>query len=525
MSIEEWRIGYRTGGNPCSPLGPAGSCSTQWRKASLLRHADLMDTRVFRAFFTGLRGRMVLFFSLAAFAAGLLLSVVTYASTRTYLLGQRSEVAQRQAFNNAQLVRTVVSTDRDNIADMITNIRSERGGYAVFHLNATDSQSSAFYAQEPLRFTQTDLPNELLRRTIAGQTGRQRFTFDGRPYEGIGVAIPSLGVQYFEAFPLTDVQTTLRTIQTTLIIGVLIITFSAGFLGFSTSRNVLRPLSRVAAAANNIATGGLDTRLDNESDSDLDQLVSSFNNMADAVQLRIEREQRFASDVSHELRSPVTALSAAVDVLVSRKNEFSERNQQAIDITASQVKRFDRTVLDLLELSRLDAGASESSLEYLRLSDLIDRIMSHYGFSTVPFQSSVRGVEPNGFGEDETLIDRRRIERILLNLLENARDHGGGAIRVGLDRNGDYFVLTVDDSGIGVTLSERERIFDRFARSTPSRNSTGSGLGLAIVREHARALGGDAVVEASPTGGARFCVTVFRIIQRQDIDEKDGEHA
>ena len=169
-------------------------------------------------------------------------------------------------------------------------------------------------------------------------------------------------MQYFEAFPLTDVQTTLRTIQTTLVIGVLIITFSAGFLGFSASRNVLRPLTRVAAAANDIATGGLDTRLENESDTDLDQLVSSFNNMADAVQLRIEREQRFASDVSHELRSPVTALSAAVDVLVSRRSEFSDRNQQAIDITASQVRRFDRTVLDLLELSRLDAGASESSL-------------------------------------------------------------------------------------------------------------------------------------------------------------------
>ena len=484
-----------------------------------MRHADQMRIKPLRTLFTGLRGRMVLFFSLAAFAAGLLLSVVTYASTRSYLLGQRSEVAQRQAFNNAQLVRSVVATDRDNIADMITNIRSERGGYAIFHLDATETQSSAFYAQEPLRFTQSDLPNELLRRTLAGATGRQRFTFDGRPYEGVGVSVPSLGVQYFEAFPLTDVQTTLRTIQTTLVIGVLIITFSAGFLGFSTSRNVLRPLSRVASAANDIATGGLDTRLENESDTDLDQLVSSFNNMADAVQLRIEREQRFASDVSHELRSPVTALSTAVDVLASRRSEFSERNQQAIDITVSQVRRFDRTVMDLLELSRLDAGASESSLEYLRLSDLIERIMSRYGFSHIPFESTVKGVEPSGIGQDETLIDRRRIERILLNLLENARDHAGGANRVGLDRDGDWFVITVDDSGNGVAISERDRIFDRFARGTASRNSTGSGLGLAIVREHARALGGDATVASSPRGGARFRVSVLRITQKHESDE------
>jgi signal transduction histidine kinase len=247
--------------------------------------------------------------------------------------------------------------------------------------------------------------------------------------------------------------------------------------------------------------------------------------MADAVQLRIEREQRFASDVSHELRSPVTALSAAVDVLVSRRSEFSDRNQQAIDITASQVRRFDRTVLDLLELSRLDAGASESSLEYLRLTDLIERIMSRYGFSAIHFESSVRGVDFDGIGEDETLIDRRRIERILLNLLENARDHGGGATRVGLDRIGQHFVITVDDSGKGIDPNERDRIFDRFARGTPSRNSTGSGLGLAIVREHARALGGDAVAETAPQGGARFRVTVLQIAPKQGREETGSDYA
>ena len=86
-------------------------------------------------------------------------------------------------------------------------------------------------------------------------------------------------------------------------------------------------------------------------------------------------------------------------------------------------------------------------------------------------------------------------------------------------------MITVDDSGNGVAPSERERIFDRFARSTATRNSTGSGLGLAIVREHARALGGDAVAENSPTGGARFCVTVLRIKQRPDVDETGDELA
>jgi signal transduction histidine kinase len=460
----------------------------------------------------GLRGRMVLFFSLGAFAAALVLSIVTFASTRSYLLSQRSEVAKRQAFNNAQLVRTLYAENPADVDQLIANIRSERGGYAVLHLDASDTEGEYFYAQEPLRFTQSNLPQELVTKTLQGGTGRQRFTFDSSPYEAIGVSIPSINAQYFEAFPLADVATTLGTIQTTLLIGVILITVAAAFLGSTTSKNVLRPLLRVTGAADEIATGGLDTRLEVEKDPDLEKLVTSFNDMADAVQQRIEREQRFASDVSHELRSPVTALGAAVDVLVSRREDFSERNKEAIDILASQVKRFDRTVVDLLELSRLDAGAGEDNVDSVHLVDLVTRIMSRHSFDQVDFVQTIPMLKDSSDLDDSVTIDRRRVERILLNLLENARDHGGGATRVVLSCVDDYFVLSVEDSGQGIALSERSRIFERFARGTAARLSTGSGLGLAIVQEHARSLGGSAHVENSSTGGAKFVVTIKRTV-------------
>ena len=93
----------------------------------------------------GLRGRMVLFFSLGAFAAALALSIVTFASTRSYLLSQRSEVAKRQAFNNAQLVRTLYAENPADVDQLIANIRSERGGYAVLHLDANDTESEYIF--------------------------------------------------------------------------------------------------------------------------------------------------------------------------------------------------------------------------------------------------------------------------------------------------------------------------------------------------------------------------------------------
>lgn len=433
-------------------------------------------------FRVGIRLRMVMFFGLAAFAAALALSLASYFSTRAYLLDQRVELAKLQAFNNAQLVRTVVAASRDDLASLVTNLRTERDGYAVLHLDETENDAEFFYAQEPLRFTQSNLPAELVSRTISGTTGRQRFRFDGQPYEAIGVAIPGLGAHYFEVFPLSQVTSTLTTIQTTLIFSVVVITFLGGLLGFSMSRTVLRPLQRVSSAANGIATGGLDTRLESEGDPDLDQLVTSFNEMADSVQSRIEREERFASDVSHELRSPITALTTAVEVLEGRSGEFSDRNREAIRIVAQQVRRFDRTVLDLLELSRLDAGSKETSSEEIDLVDTTRRIMSRYEFDHVPL--TTRG------SDWLLLVDRRRIERVLVNLLENAREHAGGATNVTLESTAEGFAIIVDDAGPGVAASERRRIFERFARGTAGRSSHGSGLGLAIVQEHARAMGG-----------------------------------
>lgn len=446
---------------------------------------------------------MVASFGFGALVAAAALGLVTYASTRSYLESQRTEVALRQAFNNAQLVRTVLTADRSNAANLVTNVRSEPGGYAVLHVENDGSKQSSFFAQEPLRFTQSNLPVELLSRVLAGDTGTERFEFDGAPYNAVGVAIPSAGIQYFEVFPLSQVDRTMATVRTTLVLGAIGAAVLAGLLGLVLSRSVLRPLSRVAGAAQRIASGGLDTRLQTEDDRELAQLVSSFNGMADAVQARIEREQRFSSDVSHELRSPVTALSAAIQAIAARRAELPPRTVQAVEIMQQQVERLDRTVRDLLELSRLDAGATDTVLEPVDVRELASRVMAHHGFGAVPLRSTptADGLRASG--------DRRRIERVLVNLLENARDHAGGATAVTVRRNASHLELVVADAGPGIAASERASIFQRFARGTASKSGTGSGLGLAIVQEHARAMGGGVRVEDAPGGGAQFVVSLM----------------
>ncbi len=434
-----------------------------------------------------LRTRVTLFFSLTALAASLGLAVVTYAVARSFLIDQRQQTAQTQAFANASTVKGLLRTDqRVDILDLPT----ETGGFPLLLIDNVP------YADP--RFPLDAFPVELRLVVAQGGSAQQRFEYDNKPYVAVGVNMPAVDAQYLEAFPMESTQRNLRAIATALLVGSGVTMLLAGFLGWSASRRLLRPLSRVATAAGEIASGGLDVRMVPENDPDLDRLASSFNDMADAVQTRLEREARFASDVSHELRSPITALTAAVEVLDGRRTDLPDRTQQALDVVVSQVRRFDHMVMDLLELSRIDAGSTELHREEVDVRELVPRIAQRYAFDSVPIEFDDRLPRL-------VRIDKLRFERILANLLENAREHAGGPVRVSLDAQGRHgMVLCVDDAGPGVARGERSRIFERFARGSAARHRVGTGLGLSLVAEHAHAHGGEAWVEDRPGGGARF---------------------
>ena len=107
------------------------------------------------------------------------------------------------------------------------------------------------------------------------------------------------------------------------------------------------------------------------------------------------------------------------------------------------------------------------------------------------------------------VVDKLRFERIVANLLENADHHGGGPVRMSIERtDGPFLLVAVEDAGPGVARGERMRIFERFARGSAARHRIGTGLGLALVAEHATAQGGEAWVEDRPGGGARFVVRI-----------------
>jgi signal transduction histidine kinase len=345
-----------------------------------------------------------------------------------------------------------------------------------------------------------------MREEVAGgRPAQQRFVVDGEPWLAVGVPIPRVDAEFFEAFSLAETERTLDTLSYSLLGAALLTTMAGAAVGRWASARVLRPLRSVSDAAAAIAAGALDTRLVSPPDRDLAPLAASFNSMVDALSDRIEKDARFASDVSHELRSPLTTLSTSLDVLQARRDELPPRSQAALDLLDADVRRFRRMVEDLLEISRFDAGVAELEVEEVDLRDLVRHtIAAQPGGEDVPVRVHAEGGSPVVLG------DKRRLERVVANLVENAAAYGGGATAVEVERENGKVRVAVEDAGGGVPALERTKVFERFFRGSASgRRGTGggSGLGLALVAEHVRLHGGDVWVEDGPGGvGARFVV-------------------
>ncbi len=447
----------------------------------------------------GLRARVTLAFALGGVLLSGLLAGTTFALTRTNLLDQRESSVLTQVYFNARLVRSTLPVEPTAIGALLGSLQTPTGSRPVLLFQDSWFSLSTEYGESAL-------PASLRRAVVDdGNPARMRYDLRGRPELAVGVPLFGENAAYFEIVELVELEDTLRSLSITLLGAGLATTLAGAAVGWWVSRRVLRPLSDVSRAASALAGGRLGTRLDSAADADLAVLATSFNEMASALQERIERDARFASDVSHELRSPLMTLSAAVEVLDSRRDELSERGQAALDLLVDEVGRFQQLVEDLLEISRFDAGAARLELDEVRIAELVMQAVRASTDHDVPVELDAE------LAGTVVQADKRRLVRVIANLLDNAEKYGAGATSVSLRSENGGVQIAVEDKGPGVPPEERALIFDRFARGGGAGrrgSGEGVGLGLALVAEHVRLHGGRVWVEDRADGGegARFVV-------------------
>jgi len=450
----------------------------------------------------GLRTRVLLMFSAGALLLAVFLAAAAYSFTRSSLLTQRDRTAIDEVTNHA------------NIAN---NALPGGAASALLLLESQGVTDVVIWSDQQFEsrgtFDESDIPVALRDRVSIGEgtssatASRMVTVVDGTPAIIVGLPLPSGA--YFEAVDISDVDETLASVGLSLLFGALITSMFGVVIGWFAANRAVRPLADAAQAAQLIAGGRLDTRLEPSDDPDLRTLAQSFNDMASALQARVERDARFASDVSHELRSPLMTLAASVEVMQARRGDLPERAQTALDLLASDVVRFQGLVEDLLEISRFDAGAIRLHREDLLVAELVRAAVAVSSVPQTPVHVSERG---------ESMVmqgDRRRLARVVANLIDNSRLHGGGDAEVHVseaENEGEpigHVWIAVEDHGPGVPLDERDLVFERFARGAVAgrrSSSDGAGLGLALVDEHIRMHGGRVWVEDRRDGetGARF---------------------
>lgn len=448
-----------------------------------------------------LRLRVSLVFGLGALVLAAGLSLITYELTRDNLLNRREETSlARVAFNATQVSRLIdAESTEQQLRDLLQSLYTPLGARPVIRFG------DLWLSANPVEFSEPQI-DPLLKDTVAGgRAAQMRYVVGETPFAVIGIPYFDIDAAYYEAVPLDDIAATLSSLLIALLTGSAITVLVGIGIGIWAAQRAVQPLTDIGEAAEAIAAGDLNTRLEG-ADPDLERLSRSFNQMASALQDRIERDARFASNVSHELRSPLMTLTASLEVLRKREAELPVRSQMALNLLSADLDHFKQLVADLLEISRYDVGAAALELEEFEIIEFVQQVARVSGHAP-------RLTRDPGTEGLVLRADRRRLAQVMANLLENADNHGGGATDIHVARSDSVVEISVIDAGPGVAPEDRAVIFDRFSRGsryTSSGRFSGTGLGLALVAEHVRLHGGSVRVteRADESSGACFTVTL-----------------
>jgi signal transduction histidine kinase len=394
----------------------------------------------------------------------------------------------------------------DDINNLLSTYR--RAGleailFADGEILATNSQ---------LRVAST-VPSSLLEDLEEDGPTYERTDIAGMPYILVGQMVEGTDLELFFAFREAGVQRLISELGKVLLVGWLVLVAASGVVGVLLSRRMLAPVSRASAAARSLAEGLLETRLPVETQDEFGTLATSFNEMAQALEEKInelsrsrERERRFTANVAHELRTPIGALVSEASLVRDQLDDIPPGARRPVELLVEDVRRLRRLIEELMEISLFDAGRQTVEMEQIDVPAVINSLIARRGW-----KDAVK-LEADPVAIDS---DRRRLERIVGNLIDNAIKYGREDVMVCVRQGNGAVAIEVADRGPGIPSEHIPHLFDRFFKADPSRAGTGTGLGLSIVHENVRLLQGSIDVHSGTGEGSTFTVNLPLTLEGQ----------
>ncbi len=427
----------------------------------------------------------------------------------TYLFEQYYFSRSQQALirQGEQLNSILAGTGEEQWENQITELERLLNARILVH-RVTPEQAAALNRQDLSPYGEEHLVNDLA-EIMSGEivSRKKHYTpimntdvvFVGRPL----ILEGEIGGFILLFSPLTEIGETLGLVNRVILIHALGGILLAVLLIYLVSRGITRPLGRLEQAARQMARGSFSGRVNIGGRDELARLADSFNNMAGRLARHEEVRSELFTDLSHELRAPVTTVQGFLQALQEGVVPEAER-QQYLELAFKEAGRLSGLVNDLLELAKLQSGEIIFNKMNLSLPELV--------------RETVKVMEPlfdakrvsldceAEKGEGTVFADADRLKQVLINLLENALRYTdrGGTVRVAVSSDSGWIEVRVEDSGCGIPPEELPFIFEKFYRVDRSRglSSGGRGLGLHIVKKLVEAHGGQVAAESAPGEGS-----------------------
>lgn len=475
----------------------------------------------------------VVFSALAIVLVGVYMSVTIGNDLFSSRLSQVLSSSARAEYAAQRIYDSSVATDRTAVQSVLNSslvsIRDASASSLLAFYRAPDTPASALTPQD---FVSPEMSNGVitaeLRRQVAAGMGTQFWqstqldtSAGAQPGVVVGslVTIPSVGeYELYIGYSFSESERTLAFVIQVLWISGLGLLMLVGAISFVIARLVVRPIQLTADTSQRIAAGDLSARVPELGDDVVTMLARNFNAMARSMERQVTSleelasiQKQFVADVSHELKTPLTTLKLADEILFTNRESFEPAVRTAVEHVHENVDRFQVLLIDLLEISRYDAQSVTLTVESTDMVALVNDVVSSVSNLAAEYGSVITVHAPGGRGE--VIVDPRRIRRILVNILANAIEHGEGRpIEIEIDSNNTAVAVAVTDHGVGMTQEQLDHVFLRFYRADPARARTlgGSGLGLAIAREDAAIHRGTLDAWSELGEGSRFRLVLPR---------------